>query len=108
MADNRFPSADGISSPLPGQPNDGVPRLSLRGISKSFGAVRALTDVDFEVYAGEVVGLDLPRPGFHGRSIKVLHRSQNWQSLSRLAFRHDTVSRHLSRSSLNPLYLYLP
>lgn len=57
MADNRFPSADGISSPLPGQPNDGVPRLSLRGISKSFGAVRALTDVDFEVYAGEVVGL---------------------------------------------------
>lgn len=57
MADNGFPSADGISSPLPGQPNDGVPRLSLRGISKSFGAVRALTDVDFEVYAGEVVGL---------------------------------------------------
>jgi D-xylose transport system ATP-binding protein len=57
MADNRFPSADGISSPLPGQPNDGVPRLSLRGISKSFGAVRALTDVDFEVYASEVVGL---------------------------------------------------
>ena len=57
MADNGFPSADGISSPLPGQPNDAVPRLSLRGISKSFGAVRALTDVDFEVYASEVVGL---------------------------------------------------
>ena len=57
MADNRFPSADGISSPLPGQPNDRVPRLSLRRISKSFGAVRALTDVDFEVYASEVVGL---------------------------------------------------
>jgi D-xylose transport system ATP-binding protein len=29
----------------------------LRGISKSFGAVQALTDVDFEVHAGEVVAL---------------------------------------------------
>jgi len=29
----------------------------MRGINKTFGAVRALTDVDFEVYAGEVVGL---------------------------------------------------
>jgi D-xylose transport system ATP-binding protein len=33
------------------------PILELRGISKSFGAVRALTEVDFEVYAGEVVAL---------------------------------------------------
>jgi len=29
----------------------------LRGISKRFGAVQALTDVDFEVYPGEVVAL---------------------------------------------------
>lgn len=29
----------------------------MHGINKTFGAVRALTDVDFEVYAGEVVGL---------------------------------------------------
>ena len=35
----------------------GTPRLMMRSINKSFGAVRALTDVDFEVYAGEVVGL---------------------------------------------------
>ena len=33
------------------------PRLRLTGINKTFGAVRALTDVDFEVHAGEVVGL---------------------------------------------------
>jgi len=33
------------------------PRLQLRGIVKTFGAVRALRGVDFEVYAGEVVGL---------------------------------------------------
>ena len=33
------------------------PLLELKGVSKSFGAVRALTDVDFEVHAGEVVAL---------------------------------------------------
>jgi D-xylose transport system ATP-binding protein len=34
-----------------------TPVLQLRGISKRFGAVQALTNVDFEVYAGEVIGL---------------------------------------------------
>ncbi|HEY3014867.1 MAG TPA: ATP-binding cassette domain-containing protein [Nocardioides sp.] len=34
-----------------------APVLSLRGINKRFGAVRALTDVDFDVHAGEVVAL---------------------------------------------------
>jgi D-xylose transport system ATP-binding protein len=33
------------------------PVLSLRGISKSFGAVSALTDIDLDVHAGEVVAL---------------------------------------------------
>ncbi|MDX2273756.1 MAG: ATP-binding cassette domain-containing protein [Cyanobacteriota bacterium] len=33
------------------------PRLALRGISKSFGAIQALNNVDFEVSGGEVVGL---------------------------------------------------
>ena len=31
--------------------------LALRGVSKQFGAVQALSDLDFEVHAGEVVGL---------------------------------------------------
>jgi D-xylose transport system ATP-binding protein len=31
--------------------------LELKGVTKSFGAVRALTDVDFEVHVGEVVAL---------------------------------------------------
>jgi D-xylose transport system ATP-binding protein len=35
----------------------GEPRLLMRSIHKSFGAVYALNDVDFEVYGGEVVGL---------------------------------------------------
>ncbi len=34
-----------------------TPILELRGVSKRFGAVQALTDANFEVYAGEVVGL---------------------------------------------------
>ncbi len=34
-----------------------TPVLELRGISKRFGAVQALTDVNFDVYAAEVVGL---------------------------------------------------
>ena len=33
------------------------PVLSLRGVSKGFGAVRALTDIHLDVYAGEVVAV---------------------------------------------------
>jgi D-xylose transport system ATP-binding protein len=33
------------------------PLLALKGVTKSFGAVEALKDVDFELQAGEVVGL---------------------------------------------------
>src|SRR5579863_8423541 len=34
-----------------------TPLLELRGITKSFGSVHALVDVDFEVRAGEVMAL---------------------------------------------------
>jgi D-xylose transport system ATP-binding protein len=34
-----------------------TPLLELRNITKSFGSVQALTDVDFEVRAGEVMAL---------------------------------------------------
>jgi D-xylose transport system ATP-binding protein len=37
--------------------NGGQPLLALQGVSKRFGAVRALDRVDFDVGAGEVVGL---------------------------------------------------
>src|SRR5438132_10828192 len=33
------------------------PLLELRGVSKSFGSVQALTDIDFEVRHGEVMAL---------------------------------------------------
>ena len=41
----------------PAAPLDAGPILKLRGISKRFGAVQALTLVDFDVYTGEVVAL---------------------------------------------------
>lgn len=36
---------------------NGTPLLEIRGVSKHFGAVQALTDVDFDVHAGEVMAL---------------------------------------------------
>jgi D-xylose transport system ATP-binding protein len=39
------------------QSEKSTPILELKGISKRFGAVQALSEVDFEVYPGEVVGL---------------------------------------------------
>ena len=58
MAENITPSVGNTSSPRPVTPwGEGEPRLRLQGIGKSFGAVRALSGVDFEVYDGEVVGL---------------------------------------------------
>src|SRR5579863_2078511 len=53
MAENIPSAVNHLSSPPP----QGEPRLLMRGIGKSFGAVRALSGVDFEVYGGEVVGL---------------------------------------------------
>ena len=56
MAENMTPSVGNTSSPQPDIAR-GEPRLRMVGIGKSFGAVRALSGVDFEVYDGEVVGL---------------------------------------------------
>lgn len=39
------------------EPSSRTPILELRGVSKRFGAVQALSNVNFDVYAGEVVGL---------------------------------------------------
>lgn len=37
--------------------NEREPILELRNINKSYGSVKALTDVSFKAYAGEVIGL---------------------------------------------------
>ena len=54
MVDSIIPSAGGAP---PVAKRTDTPVLQMHGINKSFGAVRALTNVDFEVYGGEVVGL---------------------------------------------------
>lgn len=56
MAENITPAVGNTSPPSP-EPLEKQPRLLMRNISKSFGVVRALDGVDFEVYDGEVVGL---------------------------------------------------
>jgi D-xylose transport system ATP-binding protein len=45
------------AQPAPAAAQRGTPVLELRNISKAFGAVQALRNVDFDVYSGEVVGL---------------------------------------------------
>ena len=45
------------SGPGPDGAGAAAPLLSLRGVSKSFGAVRALVDVDLDVPAGQVTAL---------------------------------------------------
>jgi D-xylose transport system ATP-binding protein len=47
--EQHIPGADGVST--------ADPVLTLRGVSKSFGAVAALTDVDLDVHAGEVLAI---------------------------------------------------
>ncbi|HZO74734.1 MAG TPA: ATP-binding cassette domain-containing protein [Ktedonobacteraceae bacterium] len=57
MTDSGMPTTGQEMSLSPPTATYDGPRLRMQGISKSFGAVRALNNVDFEVYAGEVVGL---------------------------------------------------
>jgi D-xylose transport system ATP-binding protein len=54
---NMADGSNGSTSSTSAAPDERIPVLSLKGISKAFGAVQALKDVDFEVYQGEVVGL---------------------------------------------------
>jgi D-xylose transport system ATP-binding protein len=57
VAESNVPAASGAQTPVGAIPRSGEPALRLTGVSKAFGAVQALKDVDFEVWAGEVVGL---------------------------------------------------
>src|SRR5690349_24600413 len=52
-----MPVGSGAPGPVAVPPRSGEPVLRLTGISKAFGAVQALSNVDFEVWPGEVVGL---------------------------------------------------
>lgn len=55
---NAVSTPDGISDPSRVVTDGQAPVLSLRGISKSYSGIRALSSVDLEVHAGEG-----PNPG---------------------------------------------
>lgn len=46
-----------MTTDTPATGDAGAPVLETRGISKSYGAVQALTDVDLQLYSGQVIGL---------------------------------------------------
>ncbi|WP_431789211.1 sugar ABC transporter ATP-binding protein [Streptomyces sp. G9] len=78
------------SLPSPHGPSGG-PLLSLRGISKSFGAVAALTDVDLDVSAGQVVALVGDNGAGKSTLVKVLS-GVHQPDAGTVGFDHGTVS----------------
>ncbi|MFF8963130.1 ATP-binding cassette domain-containing protein [Streptomyces globisporus] len=76
--------------PSPHEPSGG-PLLSLRGISKSFGAVAALTDVDLDVSAGQVVALVGDNGAGKSTLVKVLS-GVHQPDAGTVGFDHGTVT----------------
>ncbi|HEV2507731.1 MAG TPA: ATP-binding cassette domain-containing protein [Mesorhizobium sp.] len=65
--------------------------LSLRGISKQFGAVSALTDIDLDVHAGEVVALVGDNGAGKSTLVKVL-AGVHQPTSGTITFKGETVS----------------
>ena len=55
--DGAAPAAAGAAPSVPGTTTTGAPLLQLRGISKSFGPVQALTGIDLDIPEGQVTAL---------------------------------------------------
>jgi D-xylose transport system ATP-binding protein len=70
-----------------------TPLLELRGISKSFGSVQALTEVDFEVRPGEVMALVGDNGAGKSTLIKCVAGIHSWDS-GELVFDGEEVNIH--------------
>jgi D-xylose transport system ATP-binding protein len=70
-----------------------APLLELRGISKSFGSVQALTEVDFEVRPGEVMALVGDNGAGKSTLIKCVAGIHSWDS-GELVFDGEQVTIH--------------
>ena len=79
------------ASPIHGAAATGEPVLSLRGISKHFGAVSALTDIDLDVHAGEVVALVGDNGAGKSTLVKILS-GVHQPSSGTIRFQGDTVT----------------
>jgi D-xylose transport system ATP-binding protein len=76
------------------------PILEMRGISKRFGAVQALSVVDFEVYQGEVVGLVGDNGAGKSTLVKIIAGTYQPDS-GQYLFEGEEVSVHNPRQSAN-------
>ncbi|BCP52124.1 ABC transporter ATP-binding protein [Kaistia sp. 32K] len=74
-----------------GAPAAGEPVLSLKGISKHFGAVSALTDIDLDVHAGEVVALVGDNGAGKSTLVKILS-GVHQPSAGTIRFQGETVT----------------
>ena len=72
---------------------DDTPLLQLRAITKSFGSVQALTDVDFEVRRGEVMALVGDNGAGKSTLIKCVAGIHSWDS-GELVFDGEQVHIH--------------
>ena len=76
------------------------PILEMKGISKKFGAVQALFDVDFEVYQNEVVGLVGDNGAGKSTLVKIIAGTYQPDS-GRYLFEGKEVSVHNPRQAAN-------
>lgn len=74
--------------------------LSLRGISKSFGAVSALTNIDLDVHAGEVVALVGDNGAGKSTLVKIL-AGVHQPTAGTITFRGQTVTMTDPSAALN-------
>jgi len=85
----------------------GTPVLQMEGISKRFGAVQALTDVEFEVSQGEVVALVGDNGAGKSTLIKVIAGvGPNDDGVIRFEGREVTITRPLDATALGIATVY--
>jgi ABC-type sugar transport system ATPase subunit len=85
----------------------GVPALALRGIFKSFGHVNALTDVDLDVWPGEVLALLGDNGAGKSTLVKImsgLHAPDAGEIRVRGEVRHFVSPSHAQRAGVVTVY----
>ena len=88
---------------------DETPLLQLRSITKSFGSVQALSDVDFEVRLGEVMALVGDNGAGKSTLVKILSGVYAPSAGSmRLAGREFNASSPIAATTQPPIWTEMP